>query len=80
MPFKNGRTSGCIQHLNHSADRRLCRLRSAYFVGCAAAALLYTRFRVWCFVVPPIISGITVFVRVIVAPLKRAAPISKPPV
>jgi uncharacterized membrane protein YoaK (UPF0700 family) len=35
-----------------------------FAAGCAAAALLYARIGVWCFVVPPVLSFATLFLRV----------------
>ncbi|MBH5397204.1 DUF1275 domain-containing protein [Bradyrhizobium sp. CNPSo 4010] len=35
-----------------------------FAVGCGAAALLFTQFGVWCFVLPPILGGISLGVRV----------------
>jgi uncharacterized membrane protein YoaK (UPF0700 family) len=34
-----------------------------FAAGCAAAALLYARFGVWCFVVPPVIGALSLFLR-----------------
>ena len=28
----------------------------SFALGCAAAALLYSQFRMWCFVVPPLLA------------------------
>lgn len=35
----------------------------AFALGCAAAALLYAKFGVWCFVVPPVLAAISVTLR-----------------
>jgi uncharacterized membrane protein YoaK (UPF0700 family) len=35
-----------------------------FATGCAAAALLYARVGVWCFVVPPVLGLAALFVRV----------------
>jgi uncharacterized membrane protein YoaK (UPF0700 family) len=34
-----------------------------FAIGCGAAALLYTRLNVWCFVVPPVLAGLALIVR-----------------
>lgn len=34
-----------------------------FAVGCAAAALLYAHYNVWCFVVPPILGGLSLLAR-----------------
>ena len=41
-----------------------------FAIGCGAAAALYARFGVWCFVLPPILAAISVIVRV-TEPTKR---------
>lgn len=40
--------------------RRTAIAVGAFAAGCAAAALLYARFNVWCFVVPPVIAALGV--------------------
>ena len=35
-----------------------------FAIGCGAAALLYTRFGVWCFVVPPVVGAISLILRI----------------
>jgi uncharacterized membrane protein YoaK (UPF0700 family) len=35
-----------------------------FAIGCGAAALLFTRFGVWCFVVPPVLAAISLMLRV----------------
>jgi uncharacterized membrane protein YoaK (UPF0700 family) len=47
---------------------RLARMSTnilVFAIGCGAAALLYTRFGVWCFVVPPIIAGLALLARLL---------------
>src|SRR5258708_2961167 len=47
---------------------RLARVSTnilVFAIGCGAAALLYTRFGVWCFVVPPIIAGLALLARLL---------------
>ena len=34
-----------------------------FAIGCAAAALLFARFSVWCFVVPPIVGALALIIR-----------------
>jgi hypothetical protein len=34
-----------------------------FAIGCGAAALLYARFNVWCFVLPPIVAILSLTVR-----------------
>ena len=36
-----------------------------FAIGCAAAALLYARFSVWCFAVPPLVGALSLIVRLI---------------
>jgi uncharacterized membrane protein YoaK (UPF0700 family) len=36
-----------------------------FAVGCGAAALLYARYGVWCFVVPPLLGGISLLIRLL---------------
>jgi uncharacterized membrane protein YoaK (UPF0700 family) len=35
-----------------------------FAIGCGAAALLYTRLSVWCFVVPPVVGAISLILRI----------------
>ena len=37
----------------------------SFALGCGAAALLYARFNVWCFVVPPILGAISLTFRIV---------------
>jgi hypothetical protein len=37
---------------------------AVFAIGCAAAALLYARVGVWCFVVPPVVGAAALFLRV----------------
>ena len=39
-----------------------------FAVGCAAAALLYARFGVWCFVVPPVVAVVSLALRLAESP------------
>jgi hypothetical protein len=34
-----------------------------FAIGCGAAALLYARFSIWCFVVPPVVAVVSLIVR-----------------
>jgi uncharacterized membrane protein YoaK (UPF0700 family) len=46
---------------------RLLRMSAnvaVFAIGCAAAALLYARVGVWCFVVPPVVGAAALFMRV----------------
>ena len=46
---------------------RLLRMSAniaVFAIGCAAAALLYARVEVWCFVVPPVLGAAALFLRV----------------
>jgi uncharacterized membrane protein YoaK (UPF0700 family) len=46
---------------------RLLRMSAniaVFAIGCAAAALLYARVGVWCFVVPPVVGAAALFLRV----------------
>jgi uncharacterized membrane protein YoaK (UPF0700 family) len=48
------------------SDSRLVRMSTnlvVFAIGCGAAALLYSRFNVWCFVVPPIVGVLSLVVR-----------------
>ena len=36
-----------------------------FAIGCGAAALLYTRFSVWCFVVPPAVAAVALSIRLV---------------
>jgi uncharacterized membrane protein YoaK (UPF0700 family) len=48
------------------SGQRLARMSTnilAFAAGCAAAALLYARFGVWCFLAPPILAAISLCVR-----------------
>jgi uncharacterized membrane protein YoaK (UPF0700 family) len=36
-----------------------------FALGCAAAALLFARFSVWCFLVPPLVGALSLIVRLI---------------
>lgn len=36
-----------------------------FAIGCGAAALLYARLGVWCFLVPPILGGLSLIVRLL---------------
>jgi uncharacterized membrane protein YoaK (UPF0700 family) len=51
------------------AERPVARLLGmstnilVFAAGCAAAALLYARFGVWCFVVPPVLGFAATFLR-----------------
>jgi len=38
---------------------------TVFAAGCAIAALLYARIGVWCFVMPPVLSFATLFLRVV---------------
>jgi uncharacterized membrane protein YoaK (UPF0700 family) len=45
---------------------RLVRMSTnilVFAIGCGAAALLYARFNVWCFVLPPIVAILSLTVR-----------------
>ncbi len=42
-----------------------------FAIGCGAAALLYVRFGVWCFVVPPVLAVASLILRLIDAPKAR---------
>jgi uncharacterized membrane protein YoaK (UPF0700 family) len=47
---------------------RLVRMSTnilVFAIGCGAAALLYARFNVWCFVVPPILGLLSLIIRLI---------------
>jgi uncharacterized membrane protein YoaK (UPF0700 family) len=44
-----------------------------FAVGCAAAALLYAHYNVWCFVVPPLLGGLSLLVR-LAEPTRKEAP------
>jgi uncharacterized membrane protein YoaK (UPF0700 family) len=44
-----------------------------FAVGCAAAALLYAHCGVWCFVVPPLLGGLSLLVR-LAEPTRKGAP------
>src|SRR5262249_18300016 len=49
-----------------AAGRRLARMSPsilAFALGCAAAALLYARFGVWCFLVSPVLAATSLCVR-----------------
>jgi uncharacterized membrane protein YoaK (UPF0700 family) len=37
----------------------------AFALGCGVAALLFVRFGVWCFALPPVLAGMSLAVRVI---------------
>ncbi|MGY3609442.1 MULTISPECIES: YoaK family protein [unclassified Bradyrhizobium] len=37
-----------------------------FAVGCAAAALLYAHYNVWCFVLPPLLGGLSLLARLVV--------------
>jgi uncharacterized membrane protein YoaK (UPF0700 family) len=39
-----------------------------FAIGCAAAALLYARFSVWCFVVPPLVGALSLIIRLMESP------------
>jgi len=39
-----------------------------FAIGCGAAALLYARLGVWCFVVPPVVAAASLIIRLIEAP------------
>jgi len=48
------------------SGQRLTRMSTnvlAFALGCAAAALLYARFGVWCFLVPPVLAAASLCVR-----------------
>jgi hypothetical protein len=34
-----------------------------FALGCGAAALLFMKFGVWCFAIPPILAGLSLIVR-----------------
>lgn len=47
-------------------ESRLARMSInivAFAVGCAGAALLYAKFSVWCFIVPPLLASVSLFLR-----------------
>jgi uncharacterized membrane protein YoaK (UPF0700 family) len=44
-----------------------------FAVGCAAAALLYAHYNVWCFVVPPLLGGLSLLAR-LTEPTRKEAP------
>ncbi|MGY4572019.1 DUF1275 family protein [Bradyrhizobium sp. USDA 3256] len=44
-----------------------------FAVGCAAAALLYAQYNAWCFVVPPLLGGLSLLARLTESTLKEAA-------
>lgn len=44
-----------------------------FAVGCAAAALLYAHYNVWCFVVPPLLAGFSLLAR-LTEPVSKEAP------
>jgi hypothetical protein len=35
-----------------------------FALGCGAAALLFMRFKMWCFVLPPIVVGLSLAARI----------------
>lgn len=43
-----------------------------FAAGCAAAALLYAHYNVWCFVVPPLLGGLSLLARLMEPTLKDA--------
>ena len=50
---------------------RLARMSTnilVFAIGCGAAALLYARFGVWCFLLPPIVGGLSLIVRLVAIP------------
>jgi len=50
---------------------RLVRMSTNVLVfatGCGAAALLYARFGIWCFVLPPIIGFFSIIIRLLERP------------
>ena len=54
---------------------RLVRMSTnilVFAIGCGAAALLYARFNVWCFVLPPIVAILSLIVR-LAGPSKTAS-------
>ena len=56
---------GPTAHSDGSSER-LARMSTnilAFALGCAAAALLYARFGVWCFVVPPMLAAASLCLR-----------------
>jgi uncharacterized membrane protein YoaK (UPF0700 family) len=44
-----------------------------FAVGCAAAALLYAHYNVWCFLVPPLLAGLSLLAR-LTGPTRKEAP------
>jgi uncharacterized membrane protein YoaK (UPF0700 family) len=49
-------------------NSRITRMSTNVIVfatGCGAAALLYARYDVWCFLAPPLLSGISLLVRLL---------------
>lgn len=44
-----------------------------FAVGCAAAALLYAHYNVWCFVVPPLLGGLSLLARLTEPVLKEGS-------
>lgn len=46
-----------------------------FAVGCAAAALLYAHYNVWCFLVPPLLAGISLLARLAEPTLKEGSKI-----
>jgi uncharacterized membrane protein YoaK (UPF0700 family) len=44
-----------------------------FAVGCAAAALLYAHYNVWCFLVPPLLAGLSLHAR-LTGPTRKEAP------
>jgi uncharacterized membrane protein YoaK (UPF0700 family) len=55
------------------AGSRLVRMSInivAFAIGCGAAALLFMRFGVWCFVVPPVLATLSLILRIAESPKK----------
>ncbi|WP_377831236.1 YoaK family protein (plasmid) [Bradyrhizobium lupini] len=46
-----------------------------FAVGCAAAALLYAHYNVWCFLVPPLLAGLSLLARLAEPTLKEGSKI-----
>jgi uncharacterized membrane protein YoaK (UPF0700 family) len=59
---------------SQKSGSRLIRMSTNILVfafGCAAAALLFSRFGVWCFVIPPVVALLSIMVNLIGSPEAR---------
>ena len=64
------RIYGRVEESDQSASR-LVRMSTNVLVfaaGCGAAALLYARFGIWCFVLPPIVGFLSIIIRLLERP------------